>query len=239
MKNLLNALAASAAFSALSFGLPAMGADIAIPARPAVAVAPPSWSGFYVGGQVGYSWAHADYTHTNTSGFVEAFSFDPDSAIGGAHLGLQGQWGNWVLGVEGAFNLSRLHQTQVSVLRPPSYKTFELDDIGTVVGKLGYAANDWLIYVKGGWADANIRTEGTNPVNGSTAAPREWDSGWTLGGGVDYRLAANWIAGVDFNYYNIGFDRSAIASNGGVTTWSNARADVYAVTGRISYKFGL
>jgi outer membrane immunogenic protein len=75
-------------------------------------------------------------------------------------------------------------------------------------------------------------------VNGSTAAPRAWQSGWTVGGGVDYLLAPNWIAGVDFSYYNFSFDRSAVASSGGTAFWSNSNADVYAVTGRISYKFG-
>ena len=33
-------------------------------------------------------------------------------------------------------------------------------------------------------------------------------------------------------------DRSAAASSGGTAIWSNATANVYAVTGRISYKFG-
>jgi outer membrane immunogenic protein len=230
---------AIAALPLLTFAAPAIAADLAVQPRPAASVALPIWSGFYVGGQGGYSWADAGYTHTNTSGFVEDFRFNPHSAMGGGHIGLQGQWANWVLGVEGTFNLSRLHETRTSVPRPPSFKTFELDDVGTVVGKFGYAANNWLLYAKGGWADANIRTEGTNPVNGSTAAPRQWQSGWTIGGGIDYLVASNWIVGMDFNYYNIGFDRSAVASNGGTTTWSNASANVYAVTGRISYKFDL
>ncbi|MEA3109082.1 MAG: outer rane immunogenic protein [Gammaproteobacteria bacterium] len=236
MKKLLTAIAA---LSVLSFGPPAIAADIAAKARPVAAIAPTSWAGIYLGGQAGYTWANADYTHTNTAGFVESFSFHPNSAIGGAHAGLQGQWGNWVLGVEGSFNFTHLDELRTSVLRPPSYKTFELNDIGAVDAKVGYAASNWLIYVKGGWADANIRTEGTNPLNGSTAAPQKWESGWTVGGGVDYLVATNWILGIDFNYYNFGFDRSAIASSGGTTTWSNASADVYAVMGRISYKFGL
>ncbi|HEX4552482.1 MAG TPA: outer membrane beta-barrel protein [Xanthobacteraceae bacterium] len=236
MKKLLSAIVA---LSVLTFGPPAIAADMAVKAWPVAPLAPAIWSGFYVGGQAGYTWANADYTHTNTSGFVESFSFHPDSAIGGAHAGVQGQWGNWVLGVEGSFNFARLYENRTSLLRPPSYKTFELNDIGTFVGKVGYAANNWLIYMKGGWADANIRTEGTNPLNGSTASPQKWQSGWTLGGGVDYLVATSWILGVDFNYYHIDFDRSAIASSGGITTWSNASADVYAVMGRISYKFGL
>jgi outer membrane immunogenic protein len=232
-------LAAVAALSVLSFGPPAIAADFPVKARPVAAIAPPSWSGFYFGGQAGYAWAAADYTHTSTSGFVEAFSFHPESTIAGTHAGVQGQWGSWVLGVEGAFNWTHFFETRISALRPPSFKTFELNDIGTVVGKAGYAVNNWLVYLKGGWADGNIRTEGTNPLTGSTAAPRQRENGWTVGSGVDYLVAANWVLGADFNYYNIHFDRAAIASNGLPTTWSNANAVVYAVTGRISYKFGL
>jgi outer membrane immunogenic protein len=233
-----NRLTAIAVLPLLSFASPAIAADFPVKAGPPAAIAPPIWSGFYFGGQAGYSWATADFTHTSTSGFVENFSFNPGSAIGGGHAGVQGQWGSWVLGAEASFNLTHLHQSKTSVLRPPSFKTFELDDIGSFVGKVGYAANNWLIYVKGGWADANIRTEGTNPLNGVTAAPRQWASGWTVGGGVDYLVATNWILGLDFNYYNIEFDRSAIASNGLPTTWSNASANVYAMMGRVSYKFG-
>ena len=234
----MNRLLVAVAVTALSFGPPASAADMAVKARPVAAIAPPSWSGFYFGGQAGYTWADADYTHTSTSGLVESFSFNPSTAIGGIHAGMQGQWANWVLGVEGSFNWTGLDQRRTSVRNPPVFKTFELDAIATVVGKAGYAANNWLIYVKGGWAGANIRTEGTSPVSGVTAAPRQWESGWTVGGGFDYLVATNWILGVDFNYYNIDFDRSAIATNGLITTWSQASADVYAVMGRISYKFG-
>lgn len=235
MKNVLSAIAL---LSVVSFGPGAIAADMSLKAKP-FAPSAPSWSGIYFGGQAGYSAATASHTHTSTSGFVEDFSFHPESFIGGAHAGVQGQWSYWVLGIEGSFNWTHLHEVRVSVLRPPSFKTFELDDIGSVVGKAGIAANEWLIYAKGGWAYANIRTEGTNPVNGSIAAPRQWQNGWTVGAGADYLLAANWVLGGDFNYYRFGFDRSGVASTGGTAYWTNAKANVYAATGRISYKFGL
>jgi len=234
MKNRLTAIAT---LGLLSFASQATAADLPVKAIPPAAIAAPMWSGFYFGGQAGFSWATADFTHTNTSGFVENFSFDPRSVVGGGHIGLQRQWDTWVLGAEASFDFANLDQTKTSVLRPPSFKTFELNDMVTIVGKVGYAANNWLVYVKGGWADAYIRTLGTNPLNGVTADPREWAGGWTVGGGLDYLLTTNWIAGVDFNYYGIEFNRSAVATNGLITTWSNANANVYAVTGRISYKF--
>ena len=57
------------------------------------------WSGFYVGGHVGYSWANSDYTFINAVG-PENFSHDPSGWMGGAHLGLQKQWSNIVAGIE-------------------------------------------------------------------------------------------------------------------------------------------
>jgi len=235
---LSKSLIATTVLSLLNVGPPATAADLVAKARPVVATAAPSWSGVYFGGQAGYSWANASYTHINTSGFAESMSFHPTSAIGGAHAGLQGQWGSWLLGVEGTFNWTSLDELLTSVLRPPAFKTFELDGIGTVVGKAGYAANSWLFYVKGGWATAKIRTEGTNPTTAVTAASQLWENGWTVGGGVDRLVAANWVVGIDVNYYKIGFDRSAIATNGGAVTWTNSSADVYSVMGRISYLFG-
>ncbi len=70
------------------------------------------WSGFYIGGQVGYAGSDANYTFTQPNRH-ESFSFDPSSIIGGGHAGLQGQWGSWVLGVEGAYNYVDLSQTDI------------------------------------------------------------------------------------------------------------------------------
>jgi outer membrane immunogenic protein len=235
----MNKLLAAIGIAVVSFGPSAVAADMVVKARPIDAIAPASWSGFYVGGQAGYTWGYADYIHTSTSGFVEGFAFQPRSLIGGTHAGMQRQWGNWVFGIEGSFNWTRLDETRTSVPKAPVFKTFELNDLATIVGKAGYAANNWLIYVKGGWAGAYIGTQGISPVTGVTADPQKWENGLTAGGGVDYLVATNWILGVDVNYYHFNFDRSAIASNGLTTTWSNASANVYAVMGRISYKFGL
>jgi len=46
----------------------------------------------------------SDYTLNNGAGTIESFNFNPDSVIGGGNVGIQGQWANWVLGIEGTFN---------------------------------------------------------------------------------------------------------------------------------------
>jgi opacity protein-like surface antigen len=108
-------LLANVALVALIVAGPAMAADQGIRA-PAPAYAPVSdWTGFYVGGHVGYGWGHDPYTDNgfsqsaqgNVSG-TAAFNInpatltgtDPKGAVGGGHFGYNQQWGNWVGGLE-------------------------------------------------------------------------------------------------------------------------------------------
>jgi outer membrane immunogenic protein len=196
-----------------------------------------NWSGFYVGGQVGGAWSRSNYTLDNGAGLIENFNFDPTSLIGGGHVGLQGQWGNWVLGIEGTYNATDLKQTDQSVLSPGRVRRLTTDGIATAVGKVGYAWDRWMIYGKGGFADARIETFGQNPATGISGQANTWQNGWTAGGGLDYMLAPSWIVGVDFNYYNFSFDRTALNTDATTSRWFNTKSDIYAVTFRVSYLF--
>ena len=71
-----------------------------------------------------------------------------------------------------------------------------------------------MVYAKGGWADAKINISSFNPNNGVVGATDGWKSGYTVGAGVDYMFARNWIVGADFNYYDFRFNRDAVFSSG-------------------------
>ena len=104
MKRILLASAA-----AITIAAPAFAADL--PAAPIYTkapayVAPYSWTGFYVGGNVGYSWGRSATTQTlndATTGVALATAsstFDLDGVIGGGQIGYNVQIGNWVWGIE-------------------------------------------------------------------------------------------------------------------------------------------
>jgi outer membrane immunogenic protein len=233
----------SVALLALVATGPAVAADM--PARAPVYKASPAmvaahnWTGFYLGGHVGGTWMDASETFTNQFGFADPLDFRASSFIGGGHVGLQGQWGNVVLGIEGSFSATGLDDTVPSI-NPggPRTRTVKVEDIATVVGKIGYAADAWMIYVKGGWADLRVNTGSLNTANNDTSNVTRWHNGWTVGGGFDYMFGQNWIAGVDFNYYTATFDRGVVFSDDGLPgTVTDSRARVYAVTGRLSYLF--
>jgi outer membrane immunogenic protein len=87
----------------------AMAADLA--AKPIYTKAPPmapvyNWTGFYLGGNVGYSWGRSGSTlnlSDATSGTVlssTSTSFNLDGVIGGGQIGYNWQASNWVFGLE-------------------------------------------------------------------------------------------------------------------------------------------
>lgn len=104
---------ATAAFAAMTAGSVASAADMA----PRYTKAPPpivevwNWTGFYIGGNAGYSWgrSNTDVTYYNTvnglpiaapPGSITNAAFNMDGAIAGGQAGYNWQTGSWVWGVE-------------------------------------------------------------------------------------------------------------------------------------------
>jgi outer membrane immunogenic protein len=234
-----NVLIAAAAVTALSTGT-AFAADMA--ARPytkaPVAVAPIyNWTGFYVGAQVGGAWSDNKWDNVTLTG--ERVSHDKSSVVGGGHIGYNWQFNQFVLGVEAEVNGTDLNATSVSIVNPTVTYGTKIEWYGTVVGRLGFAFNNFLVYGTGGVAFADIKTSGvfTGVDSFGNSSTR---TGWTAGGGIAYQITPNWIAGVD--YKHIEFDTYGQT---GITntlllpyTQAGIASKIDQVTARLSYKFG-
>lgn len=97
------------------FATGALGADLAAkPYVKAPVMVDPvwSWTGFYVGGNAGYSWGRSrsevSYYSTTTglpiappAGSITSASFDMNGAIAGGQAGYNWQSANWLFGLEG------------------------------------------------------------------------------------------------------------------------------------------
>src|SRR5262245_10847900 len=111
------------------------------------------WTGFYIGGNVGYGWAAAD-TDLSVAGTTFASGTNNlNGVLGGAQLGYNWQTGPAVLGVEADFQFTGMKGTLQApscpaavcgVTTSASY-TQKLPWFGTVRGRLGYAQDSWLI----------------------------------------------------------------------------------------------
>jgi outer membrane immunogenic protein len=239
-------LLSSAALAALS--TVSLAADL--PARktaPAPYVAAPifTWTGFYVGAQVGAAWTNDKVSDYTTGGvYLGSGKVNSSSVVGGLHAGYNMQTGAIVYGIEADLEASGLSKSSATLYSPAgvlyagvySYST-KIDWQGSIRGRLGYAAGPALFYVTGGAAFANVKTA-YNPGGYSTSDTK---AGWTLGAGVEYAFAPNWTARIEYRYTDYGSfsDTTAAAP---VTFWSGEsikhKLQEQAVRIGVSYKFG-
>jgi len=199
---------AGAAFGALALGSPAMAADIPLKApylRPAF-----DWSGFYIGGHVGYgrgssSAVLSDPLPVSTTG----------SVFGGMIGGVQGGYNvqmpsGLLLGVEADLTFPNYFTSNkiVSTLTGARSEVVEaFDYTGTVRGRVGYANGHWLVYATGGFAFAGERFINTPDV-GTDQKIINVRPGWAAGAGVEYAFAPHWSVKLEYLYSQ--FDRANI-----------------------------
>ena len=195
------------------------------------------WSGIYAGVHVGGAGSNVDWDFNNLSG--EGLDYDAGGLIAGGHLGVQRQVNSLVFGVEATLTVSDLDDRAPSnTLAGVNFST-ETDTIATVTGRLGYAFDRFLPYVKGGYAGADIETSGT--VTGALVdafSVRDWEHGWIVGGGGEYMLTDNLVIGVEYNYMDFGkTTRSGNTANLGFPfTISDVDNQVHSLSGRVSIK---
>ena len=237
---LTSLLAAAISLGAVHAGL-AADLPVKAPVRTPAAVVAYSWTGFYVGGHVGGSWADVNWTHTNTGGTVEDFDQSASGFAYGGHAGAMYQFGNIVVGVEGTYTRHNLSATSAALLSPDRTNSSDLKSTVTVVGRLGTAWDRWLVYAQGGWARAKTDfNRFATDTNSTTANSSAWDDGWTVGVGAAYAIHPNIILGFEYNFVRIDIDnriQNLDPAFVGTDTVTNAKADLHQATARLSFKF--
>ncbi|MBS9478606.1 outer membrane protein [Ancylobacter radicis] len=210
-------ISSGVAAAALFVAVPAFAADLQQPyptKAPVVAAVPVfSWTGFYLGANAGYAWGSGE-------GAADALGMDPDGFAGGGQIGYNIQLdNNIVLGVEADIQGSSLKDSAFGVEQ-------KMDYFGTVRARLGYAFDNVMPYVTGGWAWGH--NEVTNDFTGVSSSNTL--SGWTIGGGVEYAFANNWTVKAEYLYMDLGEDYyDSIGADSGLT------ANI--VRAGINYKF--
>jgi outer membrane immunogenic protein len=249
MRLLKSVLVASVACAVAA---PAMAADLS--ARPIYKAPAPvgaavfSWTGFYIGGNIGAKWGRFDETLSSPNTSVAFSRGDSNTEfVGGGQIGYLWQTGQFVFGIEGDIDATRLRDSvAVGTGAFPFVAGDSLsvrnDWQSSVRGRIGWAFDRVLVYATGGGAWGNLKTTGTFPPS----LPVSTDKtvfGWSVGGGVDYMLMANWSLGAEYRFTR--FDRDNTVALGalpvvGGTTPINATTnlDTHEVTARLSYHFG-
>ena len=149
-------------------------------------------------------------------------SIKPRGFTGGVELGYNWQAGNVVYGLEGdveSFHLSG-SSTSGTVLYsiigytpgPAECNCFTInsaahtDWLATVRGRLGFAANNWLFFATGGAAFTTLHGSFSFADDDSTesASLSSTRVGFTVGGGVEVGLWANWSVKAEYLFVDFG-----------------------------------
>ena len=208
-------LVASVAFSVLGTAV-AGAADMPVRAAP---LPPPlpvfSWTGFYVGGNIGGAWSRNTWTDTilltsfNNGGNNGAF-------IGGGQVGVNYQVNNFVIGGEWDFDWAGNHNNGNGVITPAGTIVVTNNNrwITTLAARFGVAVDHWLFYGKagGGWVGNNNFTL-TNLTTGASVTCGSFSTltncgnntgGWLLGAGFEYAFTNNWTVKLEYDYLGLG-----------------------------------
>ena len=192
-------------FSAMVCGMnvSAFAADLPTrvqPVAPVAYVPTFSWTGFYLGGELGWMQTDPRYS-TGAVVLGTPFSVSSTSSRDGlSYGGLAGynyQMGNLVFGIEGDFEgwtVGTIHYTAIT----GDFLTAHSKWGASIRGRLGYAADHALFYVTGG--AAFVSNETSIPTTGISVGGDGTRAGWTVGGGVDYAFANNWFTGLEYRY---------------------------------------
>src|SRR3984893_4533200 len=148
-----------ASVGAIAIAGSAYAADLPYRGPPPVYLPPPpifTWTGIYVGGQIGYAWAR-DNISVAGSDEINFVSSTSRGVIGGAHLGYNLQIGQWVAGIEGTVDGTSLNGNVIGPGEGDEGEAVTGTTVdtrpniqGSIRGLVGIAFDRVLIYATGG-----------------------------------------------------------------------------------------
>jgi outer membrane immunogenic protein len=237
MKRVLSMFAV-AAISAAGMGL-ASAADLPVKAPVRSVAAPVStWTGCYVGVNGGYGWAHKNWHDFNP--YADQGSSTSTGGAFGGQLGCDYQTGAFVFGVQGMWDWASLDGSHPYASDPFYTDHSKVTSFATLTGRLGYAVQPAsLLYVKGG--AAWVRDKFTETCSDASYCPgtaKATRTGWTVGGGLEYRFAPSWSAFVEYNYMDFGRKTSRLIYVDGSPYDYDIKQNVQTLLVGINYRFG-
>ena len=198
-----------------------LAADLRVPPaapnpQPAVA-AFPNWAGPYIGAQVGYLSGRSE---TSFPGTGEFHIVDPNGVSADFSAGYSMQWGRFVGCIEGDVNFVGAKATIDTGFAPdPSITQLQstIDWNSHWRARVGYAFDRTLIFAAGGLALAGVENKAFDNAAGATAIWSDTRIGWTIGGGVEHRIAPQASVRLEYLYDNYGTSTLAAQTIGATT----------------------
>ncbi|KPF73088.1 hypothetical protein IP69_00490 [Bosea sp. AAP35] len=223
-KTILTALALAAlGGTALAADLPSRKGPVYAPLAPIF-----TWTGFYAGVNAGGVFTENTISTVGTAPFTignvlaerrpSSISNDETGFIGGAQIGYNYQIGSVVLGIETDIQYTDISSrtSRLGTSNATSVFSQDLDYLGTVRLRAGYAFDRVMVYATGGLAYGDVSNRATFF---NAALPGQVDYvggksdikvGFTVGGGVEYAFTNNLSLKAEYLYYDLGKQNVAV-----------------------------
>jgi outer membrane immunogenic protein len=225
------------------------------------------WTGFYVGGNVGYSWGRSSDNSffTNDAGttlFASSGSSNLDGVVGGGQFGYNWQVQSWVWGFEADIQGtgergSRDVTCPIGACTPPIVGAAvvpgpavpvtlsqKIDWFGTVRARGGILVTPKvLLYATGGLAYGDVNTSETIGVAGFGFSNTDTRVGYTVGAGIEGMIGGNWTAKLEYLYVDLGRTSGSFATTipalggGTLTSFYSSRITDNVLRVGLNYKF--
>jgi outer membrane immunogenic protein len=257
MRKLLLVGGAGLALAAIA---PAHAADLGAPVykAPAPVAAPVpvfSWTGCYIGANIGGKWAQTSGSvdiPAVTASPASSFILDADhgsSFVGGGQVGCDYQAGAAVFGIAGDGDAQQWSTTRTVVAPAPDLfapgDTFKLSSRweASLRGRIGYAFDRVLLYATGGVAWTNVKletdfiatTRDQLAFQATVVSESKTLTGATVGGGIEFSFWDNLSLGLEgrFTWYGNHTFSSALLVEDNGTVFSPVTTTVKLHTAEI------
>lgn len=204
---------------------------------------PFSWTGFYVGGNLGWNWSKYDVGSSSETALVtigqppfpsvtadvSGFALENSEFLGGGQLGYNHQFGQFVIGFEGDFGATSLSGSNVEhILTLDPFMDFDEFVVKRSVrtdwmasARLRAGIVTWerlLLYGTGGAAFTKVNVETLDNFFGPFLFQSASDDapliGWTAGVGAEWAVMKAVSLGVEYRHSDFGDKNFDLASPG-------------------------
>jgi outer membrane immunogenic protein len=241
----------------------AYAADMAYPVKapPQVIIPVFSWTGFYLGANVGYG---GDKFRYPFDAFADdgddvfsvdgSFKLNSSGFFGGGQIGYNYQFENsWVIGVEADFQWSgiegelsgnaTLFENDAELGSASFSAGSEVEWFGTIRGRLGYAWDKVFLYGTGGAAYGKVKSHGSitvsddSPFINESVSTSDTQWGWTVGAGLEYALTNNWTFKTEYLYVDLGSQNLLDIEGDGFGANIDVETKFHTIKAGLNYKF--
>jgi outer membrane immunogenic protein len=196
-----------------------------------------SWTGCYVGGNIGGVWATTNWTVAANGQAITNQNIS--SFLGGGQVGCNYQISTFVFGVQGDYDWTNANTSTADMVALTLNDHTNIKSLASVTGRVGYAWDRFLGYVKGGGAWEKETYSTTFIASGATfSTASETRTGWTVGVGGEYAFT-DWLTGfAEYDYYGFGTTTNTFTTIVPSTQLANIKETQSVAKAGFNFKFG-